>query len=113
MMEYGRAQHRAWLVEVLGPHLRNLSPGAREQRITELYAATDAYLWNLLRRDLRIVAQRTADAFRRLVLGVIGLKEKRLDRKENNHASSLGRDDRQVFARADDQQSGGFADFGC
>ena len=48
--------------------LRRLS---MEQRITELYAATDVYLWKLFRRDLRLNQQQAAEAFRRLVLGVI------------------------------------------
>src|SRR5262245_2509102 len=73
MMEYGRAQHRAWLVEVFGPHLTHLTGAQREQRVTELYAATDVYLWKLFRRDLRLGKQETADAFRHLVLGIVRL----------------------------------------
>jgi len=71
LIEYGRGQHREWLVEVFGPHLSYLSRAAREQRITELYAATDVYIWKLLRRDLHLGKQQTAKTIRSLVLGVL------------------------------------------
>jgi hypothetical protein len=77
MMERGRMGHRAWLRRTFGPYLTHLDSAARKQRINELYAATDVYLWKLLRRDLNVGKQQTADAFRHLVLGVIRLEREK------------------------------------
>ncbi|HLW55280.1 MAG TPA: hypothetical protein VKW06_20800 [Candidatus Angelobacter sp.] len=87
MMERGRKGHRAWLHEVFAPYIAHLSGAARERRITEFYAATDVYLWKLFRRDLRLGKEQTAEAFRRLVLGVAGLNQD----QEHANGSSLGR----------------------
>ena len=77
MMERGRAGHRAWLRRIFGPYLTHLDSAARKQRTNELYAATDVYVWKLLRRDLKVGKQQTADAFRHLVLGVIRLEREK------------------------------------
>jgi len=42
-----------------------------------LYAATDVYLWKLLRRDLNFDRRRTEQAFRRLVRGVLAAEPRR------------------------------------
>jgi AcrR family transcriptional regulator len=73
LMEYGRAQHRGWIIEVFAPYLTRLPRVHREQRIIDLYAATDVYLWKLFRRDLRIGKKATAEAFRHLVSGLVRL----------------------------------------
>jgi AcrR family transcriptional regulator len=74
-LEYGRAYHRQWLENIFGPHLEHLKPEARNQRILELYAATDVYLWKLLRRDLGQSATATAYTIRNLALAVLNRKE--------------------------------------
>jgi len=66
-----RRVHRAWLEQVFAPHLTGLPRGEREARCIALYAATDVYLWKLLRRDLNLDRRRTEQAFRRLVRGVL------------------------------------------
>lgn len=71
LLEIARGVHRGWLRHIFGPHLAVLSPAEREQRITALYAATDVYLWKLLRRDLQLSRKETAATFLRLVHGVL------------------------------------------
>lgn len=72
-MSYGRQQHRAWVVEAFAPQLAHLSPPAREHRVTALYAATDVYLWKLLRRDFRHDRRETELILLDLVRGVLAL----------------------------------------
>lgn len=74
-LEHARVYQRQWLESVFGPLLNDLKPEAREQRILELYAATDVYLWKLLRRDLGQSAGSTAKTIRNLILAVLTRKE--------------------------------------
>ena len=74
MMEYGRSKHRAWIAETFAPQLAHLEDAVREQRITELYGATDVYLWKVFRRDMHLSVLETAAAFRHLVLGLLTLQ---------------------------------------
>jgi AcrR family transcriptional regulator len=66
-----RRSHREWLEHMFGPQLEALSPRQREARLTALYAATDVYLWKLLRRDLKHDRSDTEQAFRQLVYGAL------------------------------------------
>jgi AcrR family transcriptional regulator len=77
----GRRVHRGWLEHVFAPNLTALSRDERERRLTALYAATDVYVWKLLRRDLNLDRQHTAQAFRRLVYGVLASDPPRSNRR--------------------------------
>jgi len=66
-----RRSHREWLEYTFGPQLERLQPRQREAGLTALYAATDVYLWKLLRRDLKLDRLDTEEAFLRLVHGVL------------------------------------------
>ena len=66
-----RRYHREWLADVFAPNLARLAGSERERRLTALYAATDIYLWKLLRRDLKCSRRQTEDTFRRLASGVL------------------------------------------
>jgi AcrR family transcriptional regulator len=70
-LELARRYHRGWLRDVFGPQLSSLVVDERERRITTLYAATDIYLWKLLRRDLKLDRDETEDIFERLVRGAL------------------------------------------
>jgi AcrR family transcriptional regulator len=70
-LEIARRYHRDWLADVFSPHLSGVPPKERERRLTALYAATDIYLWKLLRRDLKLDRAQTQDTFNRLVRGVL------------------------------------------
>jgi len=67
----GRRSHREWLEHVFHPQLDALPPRHRERTLTALYAATDVYLWKLLRRDLKHDRRDTEAVLRRLVRGVL------------------------------------------
>ncbi|HYE46903.1 MAG TPA: TetR/AcrR family transcriptional regulator [Caulobacter sp.] len=56
----GRSEHRAWLAAVFAPALEGLSPDRARVRLDGLVAATDLYLWVLIRRDMG----RPLEAFR-------------------------------------------------
>jgi AcrR family transcriptional regulator len=66
-----RTYHRRWLGRAFAPNLAHLPPPERARRVTALYAATDVYLWKLLRRDLHEGRGAAEDVFRRLVRGVL------------------------------------------
>ena len=71
VLDDARGFHRDWLRRVFGPHLTRLSTAERERRFTALYAATDIYLWKLLRRDLKCDRRSTVETITRLVRGVL------------------------------------------
>lgn len=49
---HGRKVHRAWCERVFAPFLPRASARAYPARVDAFVAATDVYLWKLLRRDL-------------------------------------------------------------
>jgi AcrR family transcriptional regulator len=51
-LDGGRALHRAWVEQVFSKVLRRLTGPARARRVDALVAATDLYVWKLLRIDL-------------------------------------------------------------
>ncbi|HET6972181.1 MAG TPA: TetR/AcrR family transcriptional regulator, partial [Phenylobacterium sp.] len=48
--DIGRAEHRAWLASAFASRLEPLAPEVSRRRLDALVAATDVYLWQLLRR---------------------------------------------------------------
>ena len=74
-LELGRRSHREWLEFAFAPQLDGVRGREREARLVALYAATDIYLWKLLRRDLKRSREETHDAICRLVRGVLGIRK--------------------------------------
>ena len=78
-----RESHRAWVEHVFGPFLPKRRSAARAQRIMAFYAATDVYLWKLLRRDFGFSREETKAVFHQLVDALVrtgnrgGPKERR------------------------------------
>jgi AcrR family transcriptional regulator len=66
----GREQHRRWLEEVFGDQLP-AEPRARRFVVNTLYAATDVFVWKLLRRDLGAPRTETARVMERLIRGAL------------------------------------------
>jgi AcrR family transcriptional regulator len=66
----GRINHRAWLEEIFTEHLPT-ARGPRRTTVHALYAATDVYLWKVLRRDLRTSLAETTRVMERLVRGAL------------------------------------------
>jgi hypothetical protein len=76
-----RRSHREWLEHIFQPQLEGLPPRERASRLPALYAATDIYLWKLLRRDLKLDRRETEDALCRLVHGVLAPDHSRESKK--------------------------------
>lgn len=51
---HGREMHRQWVEAAFATRLRSVRGRARSTVVTALVAATDVYIWQLLRRDLRL-----------------------------------------------------------
>lgn len=68
----GRAYHRAWIEQTFAPWLGSLAPAARRQRVDALVAATDLYVWRLVRRDMDRSPQQVRAVMLSLVKGVLG-----------------------------------------
>jgi AcrR family transcriptional regulator len=55
MTDLGREYHRDWTRRVFAPLLEELPRGPRrERRLNGLVAATDVFVWRLLRRDMKL-----------------------------------------------------------
>ena len=66
----GRAYHRAWVERTFAPLLDGDAPAAREPRVLALVAATDVYVWKLLRRDLGLDLDETQRVIETLIAAV-------------------------------------------
>jgi len=69
--EMGRAEHRDWCARVFGPYLPALEEAAYDPRLDAFVAATDLYLWKLLRLDLGRTLDQTRDVLRSLLDALI------------------------------------------
>lgn len=67
ILKVGRAKHRAWCEMVFAPYLPEKPQIAREEKLVALIAATEIYLWKLLRRDLNKSKASTHRIFLRMV----------------------------------------------
>ena len=64
------ASHQAWLVDMFGDRLPT-TPAARKRAVHALHAATDVYMWKLLRRDLGLSRTETEKTIADLVVGIL------------------------------------------
>lgn len=71
----GRARHREWVATACRPWLSGTRGNQRRDRITAAVAATDVYLWQLLRRDLGLSRAAAEATTVRLLRGALGLDE--------------------------------------
>lgn len=69
-LEIGRQSHRQWIECMFADALPE-TRAARERAIHTLYAATDVYVWNLLRRDLHLGRAETERIITGLVSAVL------------------------------------------
>jgi AcrR family transcriptional regulator len=67
LLQRGRDGHRAWVQEAFADRLPADDGPAREQAIVMHLAATDIYVWKLLRRDMGMSREATTDAMRAMV----------------------------------------------
>lgn len=67
LTDLGRAFHLEWCKQAFSPTLAGLSGATRERRVAQLVAATDVYVWKLLRYDQGLSRRQTKLALRELL----------------------------------------------
>lgn len=75
IVQSGREAHRDWCARVFAPHLPRTDTVGREVRLDAFVAATDLYLWKLLRRDYGYTRARTRQVLIVLLQGLISERE--------------------------------------
>jgi AcrR family transcriptional regulator len=70
LLDRGRNHHREWLRSVFEPRLKKTSGAARERLFNCLIAATDVYIWKVLRRDMGLRRPAAEAVVRQLVTSV-------------------------------------------
>jgi len=73
----GRALHRDWCIQMFSPYLPNEQSADYEIQLTSFIAATEIYLWKLMRKDLKLSKGQTFSIFKNLVKGLINQNGKR------------------------------------
>ena len=68
----GRAHHRAWIEATFAPWLEGLSHAERRHRVDTLVAATDLYVWRLVRRDMGRSRQQVCAVMRSMIQDALG-----------------------------------------
>jgi AcrR family transcriptional regulator len=69
--ETGRKVHRDWCKNIFGAHLPPEDSTHYERDLAAFIAATEIYLWKLLRRDLGFSEEECLAVFKRMVDGLI------------------------------------------
>lgn len=69
-LELGRQNHRAWVKAAFAPYLAQQEGNELTLMLNALVAATDVYVWKLLRRDRGLGRSAAEAVVRRLVEGV-------------------------------------------
>ena len=67
----GRARHRVWVEAAFATQLAGHPARGRRTVVTALLAATDVYVWKLLRRDFGLDRKAAQAAVERLIRGVV------------------------------------------
>jgi len=76
VIQRGRAEHRRWCERVFDPLLAPALEGAeREAQVDALVAATDVFVWKLLRRDLDRSPEAVGRVIRSLVEGLLATQD--------------------------------------
>ncbi|CAN5479701.1 hypothetical protein BH23BAC1_BH23BAC1_23690 [soil metagenome] len=71
ILNTGRTQHRTWCARVFEPYLSDPGSSEYESQLLSFIAATEFYLWKLLRRDLNKSYDETLKIFLSLSEGLI------------------------------------------
>jgi AcrR family transcriptional regulator len=62
-LNQGRQGHREWIAYIFAPWLDKLTPERKQERICELIAVTDVWMWQLLRNDQKLKPQKVKALF--------------------------------------------------
>jgi AcrR family transcriptional regulator len=71
VLQAGRIYHREWCARIFAPYLPASGENHYDEVLLAFVAATEIYLWKLLRRDLNYDLPTTRKAFLRLVQGLV------------------------------------------
>ncbi len=66
-LNQGRRGHREWVTYIFSPWLDNLEREQRQERIHELIAVTDVWMWHLLRNDQELNPRKVKVLFNDMV----------------------------------------------
>lgn len=72
LADAGRIYHLQWCRQAFAPALEGLRGKLYERRLAQLVAATDIYVWKLLRRDRGLSRPQTKLAMRELIEPLLG-----------------------------------------
>ncbi len=67
----GRELHRKWCIQMFSPHLPEPESPEYESRLNSFIAATEIYLWKLLRKDLNLSKAQTFAVFKNVIEGLV------------------------------------------
>lgn len=70
LLDEGRDNHRNWVKTTFAPYLEREHGNARTQLLNALIAATDVYVWKLLRRDRNVSRAAAEAAVHRIISGI-------------------------------------------
>lgn len=71
ILEKGRVSHREWCKKVFAPYLPDAGSPEFDRSLLAFIAATEFYLWKLLRRDLKKSYKETFEVYLALLEGLI------------------------------------------
>jgi AcrR family transcriptional regulator len=77
LTDAGRALHHAWVDRAFSPWLGRVRGEAGRRLRAQLIAATDVYVWKVMRRDLGLDREATEASMRGLVEAAVGVQEGR------------------------------------
>ena len=80
--DVGRAGHRQWIAECFAPWLDGLTPDDARRRTDALVVATDVYVWQLIRRDMRRPVAEVIALMERLIAAVLATPPEAADGRE-------------------------------
>lgn len=66
-VQAGRSYHHRWVRRTLAPHLPSFGTAERRRRVAQLIAATDLWVWKVLRRDVGLSPSDTEISIRATV----------------------------------------------
>lgn len=74
-LDKGRANHRGWVEDIFAVLIKRRRAADRGEILAALTAATDVYVWEKLRRDLKLSRAAAEAVVRRMIFGLIRQEE--------------------------------------
>ncbi len=74
----GRELHRNWCIQMFSPYLPEQNTPEFEIQLNSFIAATEIYLWKLMRKDLKLSREKTLAIFKNMVEGLVLINSKNI-----------------------------------